>query len=72
MVEFKLNNGKTLEVSAEYDSGTFTHISATIIGDHWSDVTTLDKVLSKDQVKMLSCMLGATIKNFIDEEKHNG
>ncbi len=72
MVQFELANGKTLVVEDNYDSGTFMNIDAVVVGDSWSDVTTLDKVLSRDQIKRLSCILGSSIKSFIDEEKHNG
>jgi hypothetical protein len=69
MVKFELDSGKTVVVSANYDSGTFTGISAVVVGDGWCDATTLDELLSRKQIEALTCILGISIKSFIDEGK---
>ncbi len=70
MLSIKLDNGNTLSVCAEYDSGTFTGFSVCeMVGEGYGDEVTLDKILSKEQIQTVTYIIGASVKSFIDEEK---
>jgi len=70
MVSIKLPSQQHLTVSSSYDSGTHTgfHVGLQKEGEYTS--TTLNRVLSKEQIRGLEAVLLATTKMYL-EEKHN-
>lgn len=68
MISSKLSDANTLTVSSSYDSGVHTGFHLGLQKDGEYTVTTLDKILSKEQILGLEAMLLATAKMYLKEE----
>jgi len=67
MITAKLGNDKILIVQSKWDSGT--HLGFELSKSEWGsyEKESLDKVLTKEQIKGLELLLAATIKAMVKE-----
>ena len=67
MIELEQADGKTLVVNSTWDSGIHKGVNVAVCGECWSDIKTLDKVLTKEQIKGLEAIIGYTVKCYIED-----
>jgi hypothetical protein len=69
IIQLPLKGGETLVVSSNWDSGRHCNFQAGVIPEHKTYAAdSLDKHLSKAQIKVLECMLAAQIKTMLEGE----
>lgn len=69
MITLNLGSDNTLTCASEWDSATHLGFGLSIQESGSYSYKTLDKVLSKDQIKALEILLVTTAKQFIRGEK---
>jgi hypothetical protein len=69
MIQIELSNGKMLAVNSYWDSGTHKGFEVAVGEDaSYGDTYTLDKVLTKEQIKSVEYVIAAVIKGYLKEE----
>lgn len=71
MIQVELGNNKMLAVGSNYDSGTHNGFEVSVSDDYYSycNTPTLDKVLTKEQIKSVEYVIAAVIKGYLQEVK---
>lgn len=69
MITLPLEDDKLLAVKSNWDSGNHQGISISEISDDWSYYKSLDKLLTKDQIKGLEAIIAVTVEYYIKENK---
>jgi hypothetical protein len=66
MIQMELDNNRVLAVDSHWDSGTHKGFGAAV-GEYagYGNTSTLDKVLTKEQIKSVEYMIAAMVKGYL-------